>query len=188
VIAPDRIAAIVLAAGASTRFGADKLLHPFEGKALAAHIADTLSGMPFGYRFAVVPSAKDPRATLFANRRFDIITNADPGQGLSSSLALGASMAAAHGADALHLCLADMPFITRAHISLLIGAANPRQPVATEHTFVRSPPAIFPATMFADLMALTGDRGAKPLLDSATPIEADASMVRDIDTLADLTN
>lgn len=185
MIAPDRIAAIVLAAGASTRFGADKLLHPFAGRALAAHIADTLAGMPFGYRFAVVPTNADRRAELFANRRFDIIANADPGQGLSSSLALGAGMAAALGAEAMLLCLADMPFITRAHISLLVGAAGDR-PVATEHMGVRSPPAIFPAAMFADLMALEGDRGAKPLLESAFAIEVDAELVRDIDTTADI--
>jgi molybdenum cofactor cytidylyltransferase len=185
LIAPDRIIAVVLAAGAATRFGADKLLHPFEGKALAAHIADTLSGMPFAHRFAVVAAGNDRRAELFTNRRFDIITNSDPGEGLSSSLALGASMAAALGAEAMLLALADMPFVTRAHISLLVGAAGDRA-VATEHMGVRSPPAIFPASMFADLMALTGDRGAKPLLDAAFTIEAEASLVRDIDTMADI--
>lgn len=186
MIAPERIAAFVLAAGASTRFGADKLLHPIEGKALAAHIADTLSGMPFAYRFAVVAAGNPRRAELFTNRRFNIITNADPGQGLSSSLALAASMAAALGADALLVCLADMPFVTRAHLSLLVGAAEDR-PIATAYEGVRSPPAIFPSSMFPDLMVLTGDRGAKPLLDEAMTVEADAALVRDIDTMADLT-
>jgi molybdenum cofactor cytidylyltransferase len=185
LIAPDRIAAFVLAAGASTRFGEDKLLHPVEGKPLATHIADTLSGMPFAYRFAIVATGTPRRAELFANRRFDIITNPDPAQGLSASLALGASMAAALGVDAMLLCLADMPFVTRAHISLLIGAAGDR-PVATVHDGVGSPPAIFPASMFADLMVLTGDRGAKPLLEAALTIEADAGLVRDIDTVADI--
>ena len=37
--------------------------------------------------------------------------------------------------------------------------------------------------MFADLMSLTGDRGAKPLLEAAATVEADAALVRDIDTL-----
>ena len=185
MIAPDRIVAVVLAAGAATRFGADKLLHPFEGKALAAHIADTLSGMPFAHRFAIVPAGNDRRAELFTNRRFDTIANSDPSEGLSSSLALGAGMAAALGAEAMLLALADMPFVTRAHISLLIGAAGDRA-VATQHMGVRSPPAIFPSSMYADLMALTGDRGAKPLLEAAVTLEADAALVRDIDTMADI--
>jgi molybdenum cofactor cytidylyltransferase len=141
--------------------------------------------MPFGYRFAVVPTNTDRRAELFTNRRFDVIANADPGQGLSSSLALGAGMAAALGAEAMLLCLADMPFVTRAHISMLVGAAGDR-PVATEASGVRSPPAIFPSSMYADLMALEGDRGAKPFLESAFAIEVDPAMVRDIDTMADI--
>lgn len=185
LIAPDRIAAVVLAAGASSRFGADKLLHPLNGKPLATHAADILVGLPFAYRFAVIPAGNEARAEIFANRGFDLIQNADPGQGLSSSLALGAGMAAALGAEALLLMLADMPFITRAHLSLLIGAAG-KGPVATEHDGVRSPPAIFPSAMYADLMALSGDRGARPLLDGAFAILADAAMVRDIDTMADL--
>jgi molybdenum cofactor cytidylyltransferase len=94
-------------------------------------------------------------------------------------------MAAALGAEAMLLALADMPFVTRAHISLLVGAAGDR-PVATEHMGVRSPPVIFPSSAFAELIALTGDRGAKPLLEAAFTIEADAALVRDIDTMADI--
>lgn len=186
MIAPERIAAVVLAAGAASRFGADKVAHALNGKPLGAHVADTLGGLPFGYRFAVVPSGNSPRAEIFASRGFDLIQNPDPGQGLSSSLALGAGMAAALGAEALLLCLADMPFVTRSHLSLLIGAAGGNRAVATEHAGVRSPPAIFPSPMFADLLALSGDRGARPLLETAFTIEADAALVRDIDTTADL--
>lgn len=185
MIAPERIAAFVLAAGASTRFGDDKLLHPLAGKPIATHVADTLSGMPFAFRFAVVAGNTPRRAEIFTNRRFDLITNADPGQGLSSSLALAASMAAALGVDALLVCLADMPYVTRAHIALMVGAAGDR-PVATAHAGINSPPAIFPAALFADLMVLEGDNGAKPLLRDAYSIEASAELVRDIDTMADL--
>ena len=77
--------------------------------------------MPFAYRFAVVAAGTSARAELFSNRRFDILINADPGQGISSSLALAASMSAALGVDAMLVCLADMPFVTRAHLSLLDG-------------------------------------------------------------------
>lgn len=176
---------MILAAGAASRFGGDKVVHALNGKPLGAHIADTLAGLPFAHRFAVVPTGNSERGRIFASRGFDLIQNPDPGQGLSSSLALGAGMAAALGADALLLCLADMPFITRSHLSLLIGAAG-EKPVATAHDGVRSPPAIFPAAMFADLMAMTGDRGARPLLEAAFAIEADAALVRDIDTPADI--
>ena len=167
MIAPDRIAAVVLAAGAATRFGGDKLLHPLDGKPLAAHIADTLAGIPFAHRIAIVPAGNDARAEIFADRSFDIVINPDPGQGLASSLALGAGMAAALGAEAVLVCLADMPFVTREHLEAAdrragISPRPPRTPVSGR------PPAIFPSSMFADLMSLTGDRGAKPLLEAAT--------------------
>jgi molybdenum cofactor cytidylyltransferase len=185
LIAPERIAAVILAAGTASRFGADKLIHPLNGKPLGAHIADALLGLPFAERFAVVPAGNRRRADLYSARGLDLITNPDPGQGLASSLALGASMAAALGSHALLVCLADMPFVTRAHLALLVGAAGDR-PVATVHAGTRTPPAIFPASMFGELMALSGDRGAKPLLEGALVIEADAALVRDIDTVEDL--
>lgn len=185
MIAPERIAAVVLAAGGSVRFGADKLVHPLNGKPLGAHAADVIAGLPFAHRFAVVPVGNRQRATIYVSRGFDLIPNPDPEQGLSSSIALAAGVAAALGAQALLLCLADMPFITRAHLALLVGAAG-TEPVTTVNAGVRSPPAIFPSAMFADLMALSGDRGARPLLDAAITVEAEAGLVRDIDTPSDL--
>jgi CTP:molybdopterin cytidylyltransferase MocA len=76
-----------------------------------------------------------------------------------------------------------MPFVTREHLEALIAAAYP---ATTTHAGVRTPPAIFPSAMFGNLMSLTGDRGAKPLLETATSVEADATLVRDIDTPSDL--
>ena len=41
---------------------------------------------------------------------------------MGTSLALGARRAIALDADAMLVCLADMPYVTRAHIALMIGA------------------------------------------------------------------
>ena len=78
-----------------------------------------------------------------------------------------------------------MPFVTREHLEALIAAAS--DPATTTHAGVRTPPAIFPSAMFADLMSLTGDRGAKPLLEAATTVEADAAWSATSIRLADLT-
>lgn len=183
--APSSIAAVVLAAGLSTRFGGDKLLHPYAGKPLAAHIADTLAAMPLAHRVAIVPPAPSPRAELFSERGFELVTNPDPQQGMGSSLALGARRAAELGADALLLCLADMPNVTARHLTELIAAADDSDAVATAFDQSRGPPAIFARRLFGDLADLTGDHGAKHLLANATLIAASPGLERDFDTPSD---
>ena len=181
----DNIAAIVLAAGLSSRFGADKLLHPYAGKPLAAHIADTLVAMPLAHRIAICPPEPSPRAKLFRDRGFEIITNAEPQRGMASSLALGAQRALDLGADALLVCLADMPNVTSEHLLRLIAATEASDTAATQFAGTRSPPAIFTRRLFPELAALSGDHGARHLLAQATLIEAPPELAKDFDTPAD---
>lgn len=182
---PENVAALVLAAGLSTRFGGDKLLHPHAGKPLAAHIADTLAGMPLAHRIAIVPPAPSRRGELFRERGFELVTNPDPRAGMGSSLALGAQRAAELGADALLVCLADMPNVTAAHLLQLIAAAAGSDTIATGFDYSRGPPALFGRRLFSELTQLTGDHGAKHLLASATLITAPPGLARDFDTPTD---
>lgn len=179
------IAATVLAAGLSTRFGADKLLHPYAGKSLAAHIADTLVALPLARRLAICPPEPSARAELFRDRGFGIITNPEPQRGMASSLALGAQRAIDLGADALLVCLADMPHVTAEHLLKLIAASGSSDTVATAFAGTRSPPAIFSRRLFPELTALSGDHGARHLLSRATLIEAPPTLALDFDTPAD---
>lgn len=181
----SNIAAIVLAAGLATRFGGDKLLHPHDGKPLAAHIADTLAALPLAHRIAVCPSGASARADFFAARNFEILANSDPARGMASSLALGAQRASERGADALLVCLADMPNVTAAHLTQLIAALATNDAAATSVAGIRTPPAIFSRRLFPELVALTGDRGARDLLAQAVLIEAPPILARDFDTPAD---
>jgi molybdenum cofactor cytidylyltransferase len=183
--ATDKVVAVVLAAGLSTRFGADKLLRPIDGRPLAAHIADTLAAMPFAHRIAIC-SADPGRKATFAARGFTLIENSDPGRGMASSLALAAQRAIDLDADAVLICLADMPNVTAAHLLSLIGASAGNDIVATESAGTRSPPAIFGRKVLPLLLALTGDQGARHLLRGAATIEASPHLVRDVDTPGDL--
>jgi molybdenum cofactor cytidylyltransferase len=183
--ATDRVVAVVLAAGLSQRFGGDKLLHPLRGKPIAAHIGDTLATMSFVHRIAI--SSDDPaRRALFAARGLTIIENPDPARGMASSLALAARRAIDLDADAMLVCLADMPNVTTAHLLALIEASTHNDVVATVSADTRSPPAIFARSVLPQLLELTGDQGARSLLGTATVIEAPADLVRDIDTPGDL--
>jgi molybdenum cofactor cytidylyltransferase len=180
------IVAAVLAAGLATRFGADKLLHPFAGRPLAAHIADTLAALPVAHRLAVVTTSHPERSALFVERGFAIAENDGPARGLASSLALAAEWAHRHHAEALLICLADMPNVTVDHLTRLIAASEDNDVVATEANGVRSPPAIFSRALLPQLATLTGDRGARDLIANAAVVVAPPALVQDIDTPDDV--
>ena len=183
-MAAERTAAVVLAAGLSRRFGSDKLLHPFEGKPLAGHIADTLAALPLAHRLAVCPAGNPHRAELFAARGFEVLLNPEPARGMGASLALAARRAADLSATAMLVCLADMPAVTAAHLVRLMAAEG--DAVATETAGIATPPALFRRALFPALSALTGGRGARDLLSGATLVPAPPGMTRDSDVPADL--
>jgi molybdenum cofactor cytidylyltransferase len=182
--------AAVLAAGRSQRFGRNKQLEVIGGKPLvrqAAELAREACGdrsiLVCGHQCsAVARAAGDAPQFLLVNERHDA--------GLGSSIALVAA-AVSHVADALLLLFADQPVITAHHLRALIdrwsGADN--EAVATAFSGIAGPPVLFPRGAFGALRQLTGDRGAKcilddPELDVATiPFEGAAI---DIDTQADL--
>ncbi len=178
-----RVVALVLAAGSSTRFGADKLLETVDGRPLGGHIAATLVDLLLDGYLAVCPAGDDVRRHIYLSCGFEIVENPNPEQGMGVSLALGARRAIALDADALLVCLADMPYVTDDHLRalLLVDAAV----VATEVAGVRSPPIVFARSMLSELVNLTGDHGPRHLLKAAAVVQADPMMVRDFDTPAD---
>jgi molybdenum cofactor cytidylyltransferase len=179
------IAALVLAAGLSRRFGPeDKLAAPLDGKPLAAHIAGTLGALPFVERIAVCSAQDGVVAEAFRSAGFTVLVNPAPEQGQGRSLAIGASYAASFDIDGLLVALADMPFVSPAHVEALKArfAADPRMAVASTAGDYRGPPALFPRASFAALMAMSGDAGAKRLLNDAAMLEVDTGELRDFDT------
>ncbi|MFM9828266.1 MAG: NTP transferase domain-containing protein, partial [Sphingomonas sp.] len=184
VIAPERTLLVLLAAGQSTRFGlSDKLVAPLGGKPLYRHAADTLAAVPFLGR-VVISSDRDP---VLGVDGFDSIVNEAPERGLSSSLVLGVGAAQRLGAAAILVALADMPFVTSAHVCALFAAADgPAAMVASAIDDRAMPPALFAAGRFADLAGSSGDQGARALLGAATLVAATAHELSDIDTPDDL--
>lgn len=188
MIEPAKIAAILLAAGRSERFGdADKLLVPLDGVPLALHAARRMTEIGVGWRFAVC-RAGSPLIEGLSDLGFETKINPDPARGLSSSLALGIEQARLANAEAALVVLGDMPFVSSAHLSALIARFDTENSplVASSRDGIRMPPALFGKRFFARLEAAKGDEGGRSLFSDATLVSADPTELRDIDHPEDI--
>lgn len=176
------IAVAVLAAGQGSRFGSDKLMADLDGIPLGLHIAHTIGSMVFGWRFAVCAKGA-ALAQHFAVLGFESIDNAAPDKGQSRSLHLAVHAAEATRAKALLITLADMPFVSAGHIAKL---AAHNDLAASHDGHQPMPPALFPRSCWPDLLATSGDSGARALLRRAKLVTAPPHELRDIDVAADL--
>jgi len=180
MIAADRVASVLLAAGASTRFGpADKLHADLRGRPLVMHAATTLRTIGFGALIAVCGPE-----TVSLLDGFKIVVNDAPGEGQARSIRLGVAHALEHDVDAVLVALGDMPFVTATHLRALLAADG--EMVASALDGQVMPPALFRRDRATALLALHGDRGAGSLLAGATLVGGDAAMLADIDLPSDL--
>ena len=180
------VGAIVLAAGLSRRMGTAKLTLPVDGVPMLARTLATVeaAGLPLlivtgGHAEAVRAIAGD-RPTVHAHAH---------AEGLAESLKAGLAAAPADW-DAALVVLGDMPFVQAETLNRLAEALAQGAPaVVPVHAGRRGNPAGFARSAWPRLMALTGDQGARPLLDVLGAIEIpvdDPGIHRDIDVPADL--
>lgn len=187
---PEKIAAILLAAGTSSRFGEeDKLMADYKGKPLAAHAFEMLASIPFAHHLAVV---RDVTVAPVLHRKLDrrgyrLIVNERPEEGLASSIVHGVADAAELRCQGVVICLADMPNVPQSHVMrLCLAARDIRSVVASTDGFACSPPAFFGRRHFGELLALRGDLGARALMSHGTLIETNFELLRDIDVPEDI--
>ena len=159
------VIAIVLAAGTSSRFGTTKQLAEIDGVPLVRRAVDAANAsrasatvIVVGHDWQAVSAAVGPTAGF-------IVRNDSFEDGMGSSLSL-AVRAARHAAAAFLVLLADQPLITAEHLDAIIdswsGAAD--EIVATKFGNSSGPPALFAAGCFDELALLSGDAGARALL------------------------
>ncbi|MDF7775844.1 nucleotidyltransferase family protein [Sphingomonas sp. AOB5] len=184
MIAAERVALVLLAAGRSQRFGdGDKLAEPFLDKPLAYHVVTALEGVPFLARIAVVSDT----ALDFAARGYRVVENPDPSLGQARSLCHGVAVAKELGVEAVLVALADMPRVTAGHIYRMLDRSDgPDVVVASSDGVQPMPPALFGRDRFDDLLALTGDQGARDLIRGGHHVVTSPAELVDIDTRDDL--
>lgn len=186
---PLEIAAILLAAGAGSRFGGDKLLHPWhDGAPIGAHAARNL--IAAGLDVIAVVKAGDMRlAEALAKEGCAVSLFADAALGMGASLAHGVAQRPA--ADGWIVALGDMPAIRSETIAtiareLAAGAAL----VAPSYQGKRGHPVGIGRRFGTQLVALNGDAGARDIIAAhrgdMTLIECgDPGVLQDIDTRED---
>lgn len=188
-----RIAAVVLAAGLSSRMGANKLLVEISGQSL---IRRTVQAALASHASPVIvvtgrDAGRIEKALSGLNVRF--VENLNFANGLSTSLKSGLNAVPGENDGAL-IVLGDMPSVTPALLDTLIAAFNPvegRAICVATHAGKRGNPVLWARRFFPEMMALEGDVGAKHIVaandEMVCEVEApdDAPLI-DIDTKEDL--
>ena len=187
MIEASRVVAIVLAAGASRRFGdADKLSAVYRGRPLVGWAAGAATSLPFRAVLGVVRQ-EGPAAALLRQSGIEVRVNAAPERGMGSSIAVGMAAAAAFDPEACLILLGDMPSVTKSHLDALLAAFEGEDDLVVSVSHGRrSPPSLFGRRHFSALLALDGDEGARALAMRAKTVEAADGVLGDIDRPADL--
>jgi molybdenum cofactor cytidylyltransferase len=187
----EQIAAVLLAAGTSSRFGEDdKLIADLNGKPVIAHTLEAVASLAFGELVAVTrPIADAPDIHRRLERRgYSILVNDRPEEGLASSIVRAVlHVMPIKRCRGILICLGDMPFVPQSHYNrICLAAEDVRSVVASTDGFSSSPPAFIGRKHFPELLTLRGDQGARALLSRGVQVEAMGSSLIDIDTPEDL--
>jgi molybdenum cofactor cytidylyltransferase len=185
-----RVAAIVLAAGRSTRMGGpNKLLAEIGGRPLVRIVAEQALASRAAPVTVVTGHERAKVEAALAGLRVRLVHNPDYASGLSTSLKAGLA-ALPPSADGAIVCLGDMPQVTAALIDRLIDAFDPEHGALVVVPTIegkRGNPVVWSRRFFSDLMALEGDVGARHLIATYADVVAevpveDAAALTDVDT------
>jgi len=184
------IAGLLLAAGGSRRFGAQKLVATLHGVPLVRRAFDSLASAVDCVIVVVGSDAADVRSALESTKA-TIVVNPDWDHGLSTSIRRGIA-AVPLNVEAVIIALGDEPQVdARIGVELIAEWRNSKRPiVAARYNGVQSHPVLFDRSVFIELAGLEGDVGAKRVIHRSAGRVAfvDVASARpiDVDLPADL--
>lgn len=193
---PDatKAAVIILAAGRSERFGTDnKLLQTVGGQPMIRQTVEHVTAAGMGDVIVVTGHDADDVERSLNGLPVRCARNATPWAGMGTSLATGAN-AVKPEAEAMFVVLGDMPGLKPETLTTMLRALDSREGhdiVVPVYDGKRGHPVLFAAKYFTRLCALSGDTGARSILQDhperviAVPVD-DPGTLLDVDTPEDL--
>ena len=164
--AKPKVAAIVLAAGRSSRMGRNKLLLDLDGRSIIAHVVAQAKAAGLSEIVVVTGHQAGKVKAALADTAAHLVEARDYASGMAASLKTGLK-ALSPSVDAALILLGDMPLVSPDLIRAILAAYNPLEgraivlPVADGK---RGNPALFDRRFFAEMLALEGDVGARPIV------------------------
>ncbi|WP_179343676.1 nucleotidyltransferase family protein [Winogradskyella ursingii] len=186
-----KIAILILAAGKSSRMGQPKQLLAIDGTNLLGKTIEHALESKANKVTVVLGYKADIIEKEIKNKTVEIIINHDFESGLSSSIVAG--IKAIKDVDAVLITLADQPKVDKIYLNKMISKFTEQSEfvIASNYNGSIGVPAIFSKAYFQQLLMLSGDKGAKQLLNSkeikVKTVDASVDLL-DIDTLEDYKN
>ncbi len=178
------IAAIVRAAGKSSRMGANKLLLPLDGRPLVWRAVSSACASSADVVLVVLGNEAEQVAAALPPGRYQRVDNPRYAEGLSTSLQAGLD-ALPDNVDGALILLADMPFTSSATVEALLAAAReaPDRIAAMNQDGRPTPPVYWPRARFGELQSIRGDEGGRSLLMRAPEAVHLVAMAQSDETL-----
>jgi molybdenum cofactor cytidylyltransferase len=186
-----KVAAVVLAAGGSTRMGEPKQLLMVRGRPMLRRVAEAVCAIGLEQVVVVVGAHREAVMKALDGLSVTVVVNEDWCCGLSSSLRAGIG-ALRPDVQAALFVLADQPALTPELLNTLVSRYRETGApiVAPVHDGKRGNPVLFDRALFRELMAVEGDSGGRQLLkrheQEVDQVETmDPAVLMDIDTWQD---
>lgn len=179
---------VVLAAGAGRRFGGDKMLADIDGLPMIRQVASAYAELCGAV--TVVVSPDDRLARALDGVAAEVVVNHEASEGIASSIRVAVEHSRPH--PALMIALGDEPRVDRALVMRVMQLWHESRAPVVVPRYSGEPghPVLFDEATYDDLLTLTGDRGAKGLIErygsKVLAVDVDGPRPVDIDTTKDL--
>ncbi|AEI51117.1 nucleotidyltransferase family protein [Runella slithyformis] len=188
----NNIGIILLAAGESKRMGSPKQLLDIDGKSLLRRTAEVALATDCYPVVMVIGANKAQIAPEIIDLPLTVIDNPMWHEGMSSSVKMGLAglYMTYKDVDAVIMLVCDQPYLSVSLLERMIDVYRTKKPpiVACKYGEEVGVPALFDRKLFEELLTLSGDKGAKPIvmnhLDEAYLVTFEAGSV-DLDTPED---
>ena len=184
------IAIIILAAGSSSRLGSPKQLLHFNGKSLLQHAIEQAKGSGCGDVVVILGAGAIEINSDIDDPDLIVLENSQWEEGMASSIRSGIYHLMDTGVEAAIIMVCDQPYSNSALLKRMVDIYKEtgKAIVASEYDGKPGTPALFSRSVFASLLLLKGDKGAKQMImehkEMAAFVEFPEGII-DIDTAED---